>query len=128
MSVYDKEIYQEGGSRHWQNRTEKNWKKFEFNQPYAKGLKRLKEKILGHTNFDAATLWQWGTMQAMALIDILKSAEKKFGAEGQELVLESLRRVGHDIGRQIVDGTRIDDEISTEEFISFFASVVNRIA
>lgn len=29
---------------HWQNRPEAAWKHFEFNQPYAKGLKRLDRK------------------------------------------------------------------------------------
>ena len=41
---------------HWQHRDEPGWQKFEFNQPYAKGLKRLKEKVLAKTDFDPATL------------------------------------------------------------------------
>src|SRR6185436_4803315 len=64
---------------HWEHRPEPKWQKFQFNQPYAKGLKRLKEEVLAKTDFDPTTLWQWGTMQAMALIEILKSAEKTFG-------------------------------------------------
>ena len=35
--------------------------------------------MLGKTDFDPATLWQWGTMQAMALIETLKEVEKTFG-------------------------------------------------
>jgi hypothetical protein len=31
---------------HWEHRPESKWKDFEFNQPYAKGLKRLKEEVL----------------------------------------------------------------------------------
>jgi len=53
---------------HWEHRKEAKWKDFEFKQPYAKGLARLKEEVLAKTDFDPATLWQWGTMQAMALI------------------------------------------------------------
>jgi hypothetical protein len=37
---------------HWQHRPEPAWEKFEFNQPYAKGLKRLKEEVLAKTDFD----------------------------------------------------------------------------
>src|SRR6476619_7378513 len=113
---------------HWQNRPEPAWQKFKFNHPYEKGLKRLKEEVLAKTDFDPATLWQWGTMQAMALIEILKDCEKTFGAEGQKLVYGSLRRIGHDVGRQILEGVTIPEGITETEFVSFYATVINRIA
>jgi hypothetical protein len=112
---------------HWEHRKEENWKRFKFNQPYAKGLQRLKEEVLAKTDFDPATLWQWGTMQAMAVIEILKACESKFGSEGQRLVYESLRKVGYDIGRQVVAGTSIPEGISEVEYISFYVTVINRI-
>ena len=31
---------------HWEHRPEEKWQRFKFNQPYARGLKRLKEEIL----------------------------------------------------------------------------------
>ena len=40
---------------HWEHRPEANWKDFKFNQPYAVGLKRLKEEVLAKTDFDPAT-------------------------------------------------------------------------
>lgn len=67
-------------------------------------------------------------MQAMALIEVLKSAEKTFGAEGQKLVLDALKKIGHDIGTQILAGTTIDADTDTNEWISFYATVINRIA
>jgi hypothetical protein len=114
------------GSRHWEKRTEDGWRDFRFNQPYESGLKILRE-VLSNTNLDPATLWQWGTMQAMALIEILKAAERVFGREGQEMVLDCLRRVGYDIGKQITENTAIPDTMSSSEWMSFFATVVNRI-
>lgn len=113
---------------HWEHRPEENWKKFQFNQPYAKGLKRLKEDVLAKTDFDPATLWQWGTMQAMALIQTLKDVEGAFGEEGQKVVYESLRKIGFDIGRQILEGTTVPEAMTDVEFISFYATVINRIA
>jgi hypothetical protein len=112
---------------HWEHRKEENWNRFKFNQPYAKGLKRLREEVLAKTDFDPATLWQWGTMQAMAVIEILKACECKFGGEGQKLVYDSLRKVGHDIGQQILEGTKIPDDMSEVEYISFYLTVINRI-
>jgi hypothetical protein len=113
---------------HWEHRPEAKWKEFRFNQPYAKGLARLKDEVLAKTDFDPATLWQWGTMQAMALIEILKDAEATFGEEGQKLVYKSLHKIGLDVGRQLLAGIEIPDTMTEAEFASFFATVVNRIA
>ncbi len=113
---------------HWKHRPEPRWKEFQFNQPYAKGLKRLRQDVLAKTEFDPASLWQWGTMQAMALIEILKSCEATFGAEGQQLVQKALHKTGFDIGRQILEGTTIPEGMTESEFVSFYATVINRIA
>jgi hypothetical protein len=113
---------------HWEHRPEARWKDFRFNQPYAKGLKRLREEVLAKTDFDPATLWQWGTMQAMALIQVLKDCEATFGEAGQKLVFESLRKIGLDVGRQILAGTNLPEGMTPAEFSSFYATVINRIA
>jgi predicted hydrocarbon binding protein len=113
---------------HWEHRPEEGWKKFRFNQHYEKGLKRLKEEVLAKTDFDPATLWQWGNMQAMAVIQILKDIERNFGAEGQRVVREAIKKVGKDVGRQIVSGITKPEGMSDAELISFFATVINRIA
>ena len=113
--------------KHWEERPEPNWERFEFNQPYEKGLKRLKEEVLGKTNYDPATLWQWGTMQAMAVLEILKSAERQFGREGQQMVFEAMKRVGYDIAEQILRGTKIPEDMPLREWVSFFLSIGNRI-
>ncbi len=113
---------------HWKDRPEERWKDFRFNQPYAKGLKRLREEVLAKTDFDPATLWQWGTMQAMALVQILKDCEATFGEAGQKLVFEALRKIGLDVGRQILAGTELPEGMTSAEFASFYATVLNRIA
>ena len=113
---------------HWEHRDEAKWGDFEFNQPYAKGLKRLKEEVLAKTDFDPATLWQWGTMQAMALIEMLKENERSFGEEGQKAAYRALRKTGYDVGRQILEGTIIAEEMTDAEFTSFYATIINRIA
>jgi hypothetical protein len=97
-------------------------------RPYARGLRRLKEEVLGKTDFDPATLWQWGTMQATALVEVLKACEAAFGARGQEVVFRALQRVGLDVGRQILAGTEPAEGMSEAEFASFYATVINRIA
>ena len=112
---------------HWEHRPEAAWKDFRFNQPYEKGLTRLRGEVLEKTDFDPAVLWQWGTMQAMAVIRILQDCEKRWGKEGQEVVTEALRQTGLDIGRQVLKNVTRPETMSEAEFISFFATVVNRI-
>ena len=113
---------------HWDHRDEESWKEFRFNQPYEEGLRRLKEEVLAKTDFDPSVLWQWGTMQAMAVIQILKDCERAFGREGQDVVSEAIRKVGLDVARQAFAGVAQPEGLSEAEFASFFATVVNRIA
>lgn len=113
---------------HWEHRDEPKWAQFKFNQPYAKGLARLKDEVLAKTDFDPATLWQWGTMQAMALVGLLEAAEARFGAEGQAMVSDAIGATGLDVGRQILKGVEIPADMNEAEFFSFYATVINRIA
>ncbi len=113
---------------HWQHRPEPKFKQFKFTQPYEKGLKRLKEEVLAKTDFDPAVLWQWGTMQAMALIETLQECEAQFGKEGQQVVYRALRRTGRDVGRQILKDAELPEDCSAAELVSFYATVINRIA
>lgn len=113
---------------HWEHRDEEGWSRVTFGQPYAAGLRRLREDVLGKTDFDPATLWQWGTMQAMAVLTILKNCERRFGAEGQQAVYESLREVGLDVGRQILAQATKPADMPDIEFLSYYATMVNRIA
>jgi hypothetical protein len=113
---------------HWEHRDEPRWKEFRFNQPYAKGLARLRDEVLAKTDFDPATLWQWGTMQAMALVGALEAVEQAFGAEGQRVVGDAITVIGRDVGRQILAGVELPSEMTEAEFFSFYATVINRIA
>lgn len=112
---------------HWQHRDEPEWSEFRFNQPYARGLQRLRDNVLKKTDFDPAVLWQWGTMQAMAVLGMLKAIERRFGKAGQEVAAEALRDVGRDVGRQILDGAHVPADLPAIKFISFYATVINRI-
>jgi len=113
---------------HYDHREEESWKDFEFNFPFRKGLERLREEVLAKTDFDPVVLWVWGTMQAMAVIRILEDCEEEFGEEGQRVVKEALRRVGHDIGRQMMEGLERPGTLSDAEMASYFATTINRIA
>ncbi len=113
---------------HYDHRGEQSWSRFEFNFPYVEGLRRLREEVLAKTDFDPSVLWVWGTMQAMAVIGVLKACEREFGEEGQRVVREALVEVGRDIGRQMMGKLERPEGISDAEMASFFATVVNCVA
>jgi hypothetical protein len=113
---------------HYDHRKEESWKDFDFTFPYAQGLRRLREEVLAKTDFDPSVLWIWGTMQAMAVIRVLKACEREFGGEGQRVVKEALRDTGRDIGRQMMGSLEKPEKLSDAEIASFFATVVNCIA
>ena len=113
---------------HYDHRKEASWKDFRFNFPFAVGLERLREEVLAKTDFDPSVLWIWGTMQAMAVIGILKACERAFGARGQEVVAGAIREVGLDVGRQMMEGLEGVGGMTDAEVASFFATVVNCIA
>ena len=94
-------------TRHWEHRDEPALEDVPL-QPAVRerASTRLREDVLAKTDFDPATLWQWGTMQAMALVGVLEAAEAKFGAEGQKMVGEAVSAIGLDVGRQILASTR----------------------
>lgn len=112
---------------HYLAREEEGWKRFLFRIPYERGWRRLRDEILPKTDFDPSVLWVWGTMQSMAVIEILKACEREFGEEGQRVVKEALRRIGLDVGRQILEETEWPKDMSEAEFASFYATVINRI-
>lgn len=113
---------------HWENRDEESWKAVRFKQPYEEGFRRLREEVLPKTDFDPCVLWQWGTMQAMAVIGMLKACEREFGERGQEVVKEAIRAVGRDVGLQMLSGASFPGDATEAERASFFATLVNRIA
>ncbi|MGQ9704819.1 MAG: hypothetical protein ACUVRX_08545 [Actinomycetota bacterium] len=110
---------------HYQRKDEKRWGDFRFRFPYEKGLRRLREEVLTNPDFDPSVLWVWGTMQAMAVIEVLKACEREYGEDGQRVVGEALRRVGMDVGRQILEGMDWPEGMSEAEFASFYATVIN---
>ncbi len=113
---------------HYDHREEESWSRFEFDFPYAEGLRRLREEVLAKTDYDPTVLWVWGTMQAMAVIRALEACERAFGREGQRVVTEALRRVGHDVGRQMMGRLERPEGLTDAEMASFFATAVNRVA
>lgn len=100
--------------------------KMRFNYPYSKAAERCKREALSRSDYDPTALFRWGNMLAMSVIKMLVTAEREFGAAGQEAMIGALIEVGKDIGSQILDGIEIPENIEPIEFISAYTSWINR--
>ena len=107
------------------DRKETNWKKTKLGEPFKKALNRFRNDVLKRDDFDPTALLQFGLFMSMAVINILKENEKKFGIEGQKVVNDALIKTGYDVGKQIVENAEIPPDIPPIELMSFLATIIN---
>lgn len=106
-------------------RKEESWNKVKFGEAFKVALDRFRNEVLDRNDFDPTSLLQFGLFMSMAVINILKEAEKNFGVEGQKMVNAALVKTGYEIGKQILKDVEIPSDISDIELMSFFATIIN---
>lgn len=107
------------------NRKEKNWSKINFGEPFKEALDRFRDKVQVRSDFDPTSLLQFGLFMSLAVINILKENEAKFGVEGQKVVNDALIKTGYEMGRQITEKVEVPEGISDIELMSFLATIIN---
>jgi hypothetical protein len=108
-------------------RKEKNWKLAQkaLREPYADILNNFREKVQSREDFDSTSLFQFGLFMSKGIINILKEAEKELGKEGQKVVVQGLIKTGYEMGKQMIDPTKIPAELTDIELMSFLATIIN---
>ena len=107
------------------NRKEPIWKKTKLGEPFKKALDRFREEVLPRDDFDPTALLQFSLFMSMAVINILKENEARFGIDGQKAVNDALIKTGYDVGKQIIEDAEIPSDISPIELMSFIATIIN---
>jgi len=100
--------------------------KVKFAKPFAKAGERCAREALARGDYDPVSLFRWGNMLGMAVLGMLKSAEREFGESGQRAMIEALTEVGREVGRQMLAGVEIPEDAEPIEVISAYASMINR--
>ncbi len=108
-------------------RPEKGFDRVRIGMPYSDAVEQFQKAILGRHDFDPAALFVWGTMQATAVLNILKAAEKAFGKQGQEVVRGAIKEVGHEAMKELLQNSEIPDDLREMERISFIVTALNTI-
>ncbi len=99
--------------------------KIKLNQPFARPVEGLRHQALKREDYDPATLFTWGQMMAVSVLEMLKAVEAKFGREGQQMCTEALTRVGARLTREGMEGAERPAGLSDIEAISLFATWIN---
>ncbi|NVM17028.1 MAG: L-2-amino-thiazoline-4-carboxylic acid hydrolase [Candidatus Lokiarchaeota archaeon] len=107
------------------NRKEATWNQTKLGEPFKKALIRFRNDVLPRDDFDPTSLLQFGLFMSMAVINILKEAEKKLGKEGQEVIIDALIKTGYSMGNKILEDIQLPADISDMELISFLATIIN---
>jgi hypothetical protein len=101
--------------------------KLPLNWPFADAVEGFRKKALANPQYDPASTFVWGQMMAVGLIEMLKTFEERFGADGHDAAREALRKVGERIAREMLDGVDIPD-LPPAEVASLWASWINEVA
>ncbi len=107
------------------NRKEATWNRTKLGEPFKEALNRFRDEVLPRDDFDPTSLLQFGLFMSMAVINILKETEKRLGKEGQEVIIDALKKTGYSMGNQILEDIQLPTDISEIELMSFLATIIN---
>ena len=108
-------------------RDENTYQAVKLGFPYRKAVERFRKAIEGRDDFDPAVVLVWGTMQATAVLNILKAAEETFGEAGQEMVRKAINRAGYEAMQEFIDNSSFPDDAGEVEKVSYAVTGVNTV-
>jgi hypothetical protein len=111
----------------WSNgaRTEESYTGVRLGVPYPDAVENFRKAMESRPDFDPATLFVWGTMQAKAVLGVLKAVEDAFGADGQEVVRKAINKAGYEAADGLLRSSVFPDDLTEIEFMSFFLTGIN---
>ena len=108
-------------------RKETSYQNVRLGLPYPEAVENFRQAIDGRDDFDPAVLFVWGTMQAKAVLNILKSIEEVFGAQGQEVVRRAINKAGYEAAQGLLDRSELPDDLTEMERVSYVVTGINTV-
>lgn len=108
-------------------RTETGYDKVRFGMPYPEAVASFRRAAQGRDDFDPATLLVWGTMQATAVLNILKAAEESFGEAGQVMVRRAINAAGYEAMKGFMEWSEFPEDMNEIDLISFIVTGLNTV-
>ena len=95
--------------------------------PYRKPVDSFRRASQDRDDFDPAVLFVWGTMQAKAVLGILKAVEEVFGEQGQEVARRAINKVGYEAAREMFENSTWPDDADEVELLSYIVTGINTV-
>ena len=108
-------------------REESSYGAVRLGTPYPAAVENLRKALEGRPDFDPAVLFIWGTMQATAVLNVLKAVEETFGEAGQELVRKAINRAGYEAMKGFLQDSSFPDGLSEIELASYVVTGINTV-
>lgn len=108
-------------------RAENTYDNVKLGMPFAEAVENLRQAIAERDDFDPAVLFVWGTMQATAVLNILKDAEAAFGQAGQEMVRKAINRAGYEAMDGFLKNSKFPKQLDEITLASYIVTGINTI-
>jgi hypothetical protein len=108
-------------------RPEESFSGVQLGTPYAEAVSNLRRALKDRDDFDPAVLFVWGTMQATAVLEMLKAAEEAFGEAGQEMARKAIQKAGYEAARGMLDNSQFPEGLDEIERITYVVTGINTI-
>jgi hypothetical protein len=106
-------------------RKEEKYAGVKLGTPYHKAVENFRLATHGREDFDPAVLFVWGTMQAKAVLNILKAAEETFGEAGQAMVRKAVNKAGYEAADGLLNNSTFPNDLTEIERISYIVTGIN---
>lgn len=106
-------------------REEESYTGVKLGTPYEKAVENFRLAIQGREDFDPTVLFVWGTMQANAVLNVLKLAEETFGEAGQAMVRKAVNKAGYEAADGLLKNSTFPDHLTDMERISYVVTGIN---
>lgn len=108
-------------------RKEENYGNVRLGTAYPEAVEHFRKAIEGRNDFDPSVLFVWGTMQATAVLNILKAAEETFGEAGQEMVRKAINKAGYEAMDGLLRDSSFPDDLDEAELVSYVVTGLNTV-
>jgi len=106
-------------------RSEEAYAGVKLGMPYEKAVANFRLATQGREDFDPAVLFVWGTMQAKAVLNILKAVEETLGEAGQAIVRKAINKAGYEAAEGLIRNSTFPDDLTDIELLSYIVTGVN---
>ncbi len=86
---------------------------------------KMRKQALNRGDYDPARLYRWGQMMALAVVRMMEAAERSFGAQGQEVLCNTLVDLGREIGKEVLEDLSIQPGTPEIQVVSSFVTYLN---